>query len=172
MNEQVVLFNYWVDCLAQSATEQGYFLAHSNKDFRLFRQYGAPDVWIPLNVKEDAVLDSSNFDEILEADKILGNPLKIIADHTIRKVIVTDYSKIGIDKGLGFLESLHPLYIIVFSEIKEYGDRFNAHGVEIFNIKKMNKNKHFIHLGDTGYSYLRSENLNWVIKLLLLNKKP
>ena len=25
MNEQVVLFNYWVDCLAQSATEQGYF---------------------------------------------------------------------------------------------------------------------------------------------------
>lgn len=43
MNEQVVLFNYWVDCLAQSATEQGYFLAHSNKDFRLFRQYGAPD---------------------------------------------------------------------------------------------------------------------------------
>ena len=52
MNEQVVLFNYWVDCLAQSATEQGYFLAHSNKDFRLFRQYGAPDVWIPLNVKE------------------------------------------------------------------------------------------------------------------------
>lgn len=44
MNEQVVLFNYWVDCLAQSATEQGYFLAHSNKDFRLFRQYGAPDV--------------------------------------------------------------------------------------------------------------------------------
>lgn len=34
MNEQVVLFNYWVDCLAQSATEQGYFLAHSNKAWK------------------------------------------------------------------------------------------------------------------------------------------